>query len=67
MGDPVLSSEGFHPGLHHRARLYGATEARVTEHLLRTSEWALEFDFGRASLSHRVPKRDGFQRFETGT
>ena len=23
MGDPVLASEGFHAGLHNRARLYG--------------------------------------------
>src|ERR1700738_1426981 len=29
MGDPVLSSEGLHPGLHHGARLYGGADAGV--------------------------------------
>jgi len=31
MGDPVLSSEGFHASLHHRARLHGPAEARVRQ------------------------------------
>jgi alkyl hydroperoxide reductase subunit AhpC len=31
LGDPVLSSEGFHAGLHDRARLHGRSETGIRQ------------------------------------
>src|SRR2546428_12692070 len=31
MGDPLLASQGLHPGLHDRARLHGEAQARVRQ------------------------------------
>src|SRR5215831_689748 len=51
LGRALLAPEGFHPGLHHRARLYGKDQARV-----RPTQ----------RQDHRIERRSGREPREVG-